>query len=352
MIDDWGYINARVRVLKGRLLGPRDYEAALAAGSLDEFVSFLEGTAYAGPIVEALTTRKGIAGIEEGLRRDFQRTIDHVVRLAGGRPRELLELALGRWELFNVKTILRGLHARAELDVVVGNTIPFGRLDEVALQELARQPDVKAGIDLLAQWRIPYAPALLRAFPGYREHGDFNLLETALDHSFFAEALRGLDRTNPDDAVVADALRCEIDRILLGYALRAMHHGATDVDAGAVFIPGGRALTLKVFERLCAARTVQEFIAAVPAAAFAACLEAEVRGYLGARRLSALDGALHACFVRAMMRLIARDPLSSALAVGYLWLKTNEVASLRVIARGIYAGLSRADVVSMLVPAG
>jgi len=58
---------------------------------------FLEGTPYAAPLDEALTTHKGIAGVEEGLRRDFQRTIDHVVHVAGGRPRELLELALGRW---------------------------------------------------------------------------------------------------------------------------------------------------------------------------------------------------------------------------------------------------------------
>jgi len=123
----------------------------------------------------------------------------------------------------------------------MGSTIPFGRLDEVSLQELARQPDVKAGIDLLAQWRIPYAAALLRAFPAYRERGDFSRLETALDHSFFAEALRGLDRTRPDDAVVAGALRREIDRILLGYALRTMHHGATEIDTAAIFIPGGRA---------------------------------------------------------------------------------------------------------------
>jgi len=77
-----------------------------------------------------------------------------------------------------------------------------------------------------------------------------------------------------------------------------------------------------------------------------------VRNYLGSRRLSALDRALHACFVRAMMRLVARDPLSIAFAIGYLWLKANEVVSLRIIARGVYARIPRADIEAMLVPAG
>lgn len=352
MIADWGYVNARVRALKSLLLGPRAFETALAAGSLEEFVAFLETTPYAAPLAEALTTRKGIAGVEESLRRDFQRTIDHVVRVAGGRPRELLTTALGRWELFNVKTVLRGLHARVDLESVTASTIPFGRLDEVSLQELARQPDLKSGIDLLAQWRIPYAAALLAAFPAYRERGDFAALETALDHSFFAGALRGLDRAQPDDAVVLDCLRREIDRILLGYALRAMHHGATAADLPAIFIPGGRAVTLPVFTRLCAARNVRDFIAAVPAAAFASCLEAALRDFLGSRRLSALDRALHACFVREMMRLVLRDPLSAAFAVGYLWRKANEVTSLRIVARGAYARVPRAQIEALLVPAG
>jgi vacuolar-type H+-ATPase subunit C/Vma6 len=351
VIEDWGYINARVRALQSLLLSPQDVRRALACGSLEEFVTFLGATPYAAPVAVAQTTRKGIAGVEEGLRRDFQRTIDRIVRAAGGRPRELLTVALGRCELFSVRALLRGLDGRAGLEAVMGSTIPFGRLDEVALEELARQPDVKSGIDLLAQWRIPYAEALRRAFPAYRGGGDLAALETALDRSFFAEALRALDPSHAGDAVVAGCLRREIDRILLGYALRAVHHGAAEVDPAASFIPGGRTVTRPVFARLCAVRSVPDFIAAVPDPAAAACLEAGLRRYLGSGRLSELDLALHACFVRGMMRLVLRDPLSVAFTVGYLWRKANEIRNLRIIARGAYARIPRADVEALLVTA-
>ena len=66
----------------GAALSRRDLEPGLAAASLDEFTVFLGGTAYAAAVAEALAVTKGIAGVEEGLRRDFQRTIDHVVRIA------------------------------------------------------------------------------------------------------------------------------------------------------------------------------------------------------------------------------------------------------------------------------
>jgi V/A-type H+-transporting ATPase subunit C len=348
VIDDFGYINARVRALKGLLLTARGYEEALGSASLEELVSYLESTPYATALGEAMTLKKGIAGVEEGLRRDFHRTIEHLVRIAGGRPRELLATVLGRWELFNVKTVLRGLHAGAGLEAIMGSAIPFGRLDEVALQELVRQADVRSAIDLLVQWRIPYAAALRAAYPAYREHGDFHALEVALDRSFFTTALRGLDRGQADEAVVAECLSREIDLILLSYALRAVHHGATEPHAGETFIPGGRTVTREVFEKLCAARTLGEFMAAVPSSSYTACLEEKVRRYLEFRRLFALERALSTCFIRGMVRLMLRDPLSIAFTIGYLWRKVNEITNLRLIARGKYAVLPREEIEALM----
>lgn len=349
MSDDFGYINARVRGLKGLLLTARGYETALEAGSLDELVSYLESTPYATALGEAMTLKKGIAGVEEGLRRDFQRVIDHLIRVAGGRPRELLAIVLGRWELFNVKTILRGLHAGAGLEAIMGSAIPFGRLDEVALQELVRQADVRSAIDLLVQWRIPYAAALRTAYPAYHEHGDFHVLEAALDRSFFTTALRGLERGQADEAVVAECLRREIDLVLLSYALRAVHHGTVELPAGDTFIPGGRTVTRKVFEQLCAARTLGEFMSVMPSSPYTACLDEKARSYLELRRLFALERGLSACFVRQMVRLILRDPLSIAFTIGYLWRKVNEITNLRLIARGKYAALPREEIEALML---
>jgi V/A-type H+/Na+-transporting ATPase subunit C len=352
VIDDYGYLNARVRALRGLLLSARGLESGLATASLEEFTAFLEATPYAAAVAESLAVTKGIAGVEEGLRRDFQRTIDHVVRLPGGRPQRLLHLVLGRWELFNVKTVLRGLHAGAGLERVLGSTVPFGRLDEPALKELARQGDVAGAIDLLAQWRLPYAPALRQAYPGYRDRNDLHVLETALDRSFFAAGLRGLDADHTDDAAVAAHLRREIDVILTSYALRAMHHGMPPADLDEVFIPGGKTITREVFARLCAARSVAEFAAALPRSPSAACFAEQMAHSLEPRRLFALDRALQSCFIRETMRLGVGEPLSIAFTIGFLWRKINEVTNLRLIARGKYAALPRAEIEALMVAAG
>lgn len=351
MTDDYGYLNARVRSMKGRLLPAEAWRSALETASLAEFVSFLQSTPYAAAVGEAMTLRKDIAGVEEGLRVDFQRTIGHLLRIAGGRSRELMTIVLGRWEIFNVKTVLRGRHAGAGLESVMESVIPFGRLDDVSLKELARQQSVKSVIDLLVQWRIPYASALGDAHAAYLEHGDLTVLEVALDRSYFASGLRGLDLDRPDDAAVADYLRREIDLILLGYALRAMHHGAVEAHCAEIFIPGGKTVTLAALERLCAARDVREFLESVPPSPYAACLASGLQRYLASHRLFALDRLLQTCFVREMMRLVARDPLSIAFTIGYLWRKANEVTNLRLVARGKYASVPREQIEALMLPA-
>jgi V/A-type H+-transporting ATPase subunit C len=349
MTDDYGYLNARLRAKKGSFLRPRDYESALGTASLEEMVTFLEGTPYKTEVIRALTATRGMAGVDEGLRRDFQHTIDQMVGSVSGRLQELVTIVLGRWEIFNIKTVLRGRHAGAPLETVMHNVLPFGRLGDVALQELARQQDMKSAIDLLSQWSIPYARVLREAYPVYREKGDLQVLELALDRSFFASSLRGLDPTDQNDQIVADYLRREIDLLLVGYALRSVHHGVHEGDSGSVFIPGGRSVSAVVYGRMLAARSLDDLMKAVPDPLYVRCLEAGMPSYLEHRRLSALERSLETCFIKSMTAKMAGDPLSMSSVIGFLWLKLNEITNLRIISRGKYTLMPREEIEKYLV---
>jgi len=66
----------------------------------------------------------------------------------------------------------------------------------------------------------------------------------------------------------------------------------------------------------------------------------------------ALDRALQSCFTRETLRVSRREPLSIGFAIGYLWRKAGEVTNLRLVGRGKYAGLPRAEIEALMVPAG
>ncbi len=334
MSDDWGYINARIRAMRSRLIPAADLERMLSAGELDEIIALLDGTVYGGELRTSLAASKGLPGVDEGLRRNLEKTFDVVSRMTSGHARELIALMLGRWEIFNVKTILRGKHIGAGKEDILASALPFGELDDVALAELAVQPDVKGVIDLMAQWGIPYARLLRKEFPAYREKDDLQGLEQALDRAYFEGALAALDRGNPDDAQVMELMRREIDVTNIGYALRVVHHQVSGAQAEAAFVPGGDSVSLDLFARLLRARNMDDLVGMLAGSCYAACLQDAMLQYLDTHRVSVLERSLENRFVRSICSGISNDPLSASLVISYLWMKLNEIKNLRIISRG------------------
>ncbi len=349
MSDDYGYINARIRGMKGRLLQRKELETALGLETVDDVVAFLDAGPYGPEIEKAMTLRKGISGLEEGLRRDLEAAFAKIVRLASDRPREIIQILMGRWEVFNLKTILRGLHVNASLETILSNLVPFGRLDDVALRELAGQKNIKGVIDLLATWRIPYAAVLNKAFLLYREKEDLQQLETALDRAYFDQARKAIDESDPEEAPVLTLIKFEIDMLLVSYALRSAHYQIREQDIRSIFIPGGKEIDLPKFERMMAARDVDDLIKIIGVPAYTECLEAGMLRYLENRRLGGLERAMETCFFRRAHHAVYQDPLSVALVIGYLWLKVNEVVNLRLISRGKHTSMPRAEIEKYLV---
>ncbi len=349
MSDDYGYINARMKAMKSRLLKRVEYDRMLGLETIEEVVSFLDATPYGRDVELALTLKKGMTGVDEGFRRNLEKTFNQIISMTSDRPRELVHIVMGRWELLNIKTILRGKHINATLDTILANLVPFGRLDDVALRELANQKNVKSVIDLLSQWRIPYASALREAFLTYRDKEDLQILELALDRAYFSTALRSLDPSDPDDGQIIDFLKREIDMVLVSYAIRMVHYGLREFDESSVFIPWGKNVNAEKFSRMIKAKDMDDLIKVIDMPGAAECFEAGMVRYLENHRLSFMERALETCFIRHTCGTITRDPLSIVVVIAYLWLKVNEIMNLRVISRGKYTTMPNSEIEKNLV---
>src|SRR5690606_20601938 len=101
----------------------------------------------------------------------------------------LLIYILRRWDVQNIKTILRGIRIHAPPDEIFSSLVTAGDLDEASPIELSRQPDIKAVIDLLATWGIAYYKPLIRNFKDYSEKRDMAILEYALDLFYYEKTL-------------------------------------------------------------------------------------------------------------------------------------------------------------------
>ena len=327
MSSDFGYINARVRGMRSRLLGPETFGAALAAEDFRAFTTVLGQTPYGPSLEEAQATSSGIDAVDRALAHDFHETTRSLLGFSDGTPREMIAALLRRYDLEDLKTIARAKHAGRTPESLDEALSGAGDLRPSTLQALAAAPDLPAAAQALAVTKHPLARAFTRAARGYASDGDLFEFEVALDRAHFASLLRTADRPGVPDTFVRHVAR-EIEAANLRTALKL---GGRDGDLGVFWLPGGRGLGREEFVQLA----TQGFagLGSLGAGTFPDLGAAEDLADAERRIRGALDAAAR--------REALRDPLGIGVVLRFLRQKETETAKLRLLARGAYYRVPR-----------
>ncbi len=343
-MPDFDYGNARLRAMKSRLLPRRTLEALTEAGSVQSLLTALTNTAYREAVQAALVRLTDMECLNEALRNDLVNTLGKVRSFFDEAARELAGLVLLRYDLHNVKTILRGLVAHVPAQEVSANTLPIGELRPPDIAELVRAANWRMAIDLLATWRMPFTRPLLelQAVRRGRNGGvePFEM-EVALDRWYFDVAIEAAN-----DTVLREALALEADAINIMTALRLIgvpgvttvlqeRFGASDVTS--LFVGPGH-IPFALLAEAAGQESVPKAINTLTSTAYGPLLAGVLNAYAASARLSMFERALARRQLQFAASLFARDPLGIGVLLGYVALKTNEVANLRAIAQGLMLG--------------
>jgi vacuolar-type H+-ATPase subunit C/Vma6 len=251
VVDDFNYLNARIRGMRGDLLDNDEFRALSVSRDLGGMLSLLRATAYGPPLESALTRTPGIGGAEEGLRESLSRTFAALFRIASGNAGELVTAAVGRWESQCVKTILRGKYRHLSPEEIISASLPAGFIDEVSLRELAHQESTADVIDLLRLWQYPAAGALRKAWKRRATEGDIQRLEHVLDQGTVDAALASLEKAGRPGDALRDFLHLEIDLTNSLTALRLAQARSPSTRGGrGFFLTGGLRLSRDRFTDL------------------------------------------------------------------------------------------------------
>jgi len=354
-MSDLYYLNARLRAMWGLLLARADYEKLLSSPDLHGIAIALRDTPY-GRFLDAVRgAAPDAARMEEALRRNFQETLSRLLSMSSGDCRETVRLLLGNWELQAIKTILRGKAAGLPPEEILASLVPTGLHGEAALQELCKQPNLRAVVDLLVTWRDPWGGPLSQAMKGYRDPRDLFLVETALDRFRAGQAesrLRAIRRPrrgdDQEDALLL-FLSLSVDRANLMTALKAVEEQIPLADRRVYFLPGGRIYALRDFDRILSSRSVTEALGLSARSFFAGALKALPASFAGIPILTAVERQLDRALLRAMRALMRSDPLGWGTLAGFLLNKTREIQNLRMIFHGRLVGLPDPDLMELLI---
>lgn len=330
---DTGYVNARVRGMHSFLLDRKQLNSLILRPDIESLITELEKTPYKDDIARALIEQPGIKGVEYALRLNLVRTSQKILSFVRGDFGEkYVSIFLSRWDVHNIKTILRGRKVHIPSQDIRDCLIPAGTLDEATVVELLKQPDVKGVIDLLATWGHPFAVPLTKNFEDYLEKSDLVVLEYALDKNYYEESLRLVQGRSRDEQVVHTIVSTEIDIVNIKTILTLLRDQIDPEDGEHLLIGGGRFLDQKVLREMIRERNPTDILKYLELTPYRFLAELKEPGK-DSVKISAYQSALDRYLIMCGVKAFRGDPLSITIIIGYLWAKHTEVINLRIIAR-------------------
>jgi V/A-type H+-transporting ATPase subunit C len=340
--DDYGYINARIRAMKSRLLDRPFFEKLMGEEQIHAIIAHLQATDYGKHIEEARALETSeIAAVEEGIRRRLTQTYAGVFTMVGGVPKRLLGIVLARWDVYNVKTVLRGKFSGASLEEVVKSFVPVCKLKEPLLKEMMKQPDIKAVVDLLITWNSEYYPPLRATLSDVFATNSLTNMEVALDKFYFERSLSFLKRGLEDESfrIVAAFLKTEIDILNILTLLKIVWNQIPPAESGELFIRDGLEIKGEDFLSAASSRDVDEIFAKFANTNYRELLDQAKQRFSQTGTLPGVERVFEQFMMERGAAMFRKSPLSIAPVIGYLWLKLCETMNLRAICRGKVAHL-------------
>jgi len=336
---DAGYANARLRGMRANLLPSSFYNRLVEAEDIGQTVKELMTTEYAADLESELVHGRTAAVVDVALKDNMVRAYRKVLSFLHPSARTLLSTLLGRWDVFNIKTILRGAHNHVPHDEVKESFFPAGYLSEEELEALARFEDVGAIVDTMAMWGLPYAAPLRRAFPDYSRDNNLAPLELALDQQYTAWASSRLHGPSADVDIARRILGMQIDTSNLVMVLRLLKADIGATQALNYFLEGGRAIRKDLFLELARMSDVDEVLDRLKRTMYAGALDEAALKYLESNSITVFERALEEQLMRRALMAGVKDPHGVGVAIAYLYGKQNEITNLRIVVKGIAVGM-------------
>lgn len=340
------YSNARLRAMKGRLLDASVYRDLVHLPTVDSFLASLRETPYRRSLEEAVIRPGTLESAYRVLQLDLARLLKRVVGFLDGKDRELVELALRKIEVDNLRAILRGLGRGIPAVAITPALIPTPGLPLPLLHELSRASGPRDAVNRMASLGVKYAQPLVshQAETGRRLSAS---MEEALVRWHFERLLAELDEMGSRAAPVREAVRLELDAANVGTVMRRVGEADATEPAegertGDPFIEGG-SLPGSMLAEVAQAESYQQAVQRLAAASLGRQLLEELEAAVEIGPAS-VDRALWRLQVRQRKRMMIVDALGPGVFLGYLALKQTEYRNLRWIVGSIEAGLEADEI--------
>ncbi len=332
---NFAYTSARVRAKRAKLLRRETYPKMLNM-SLAEIARLLQESEYKREIDELGTRYAGIDLIEMALNANLANTYRTMIKISQAGARAVVVAYLRRYDVENIKTVLRAKLSKAPTTAVEESLIPAGQLPVEVFRRMA-MGDLEEAVAVLDG--TPYHDAV-------SEIGSkpLHLVEDRLDRMYYQDLLKAAPGSDVPSALFNRLVRMEVDIQNLDSLLRLKRDEA---EPGAILehmLPGGYEVTRSELSRLVTL-SWSELLGALEKFSYWEAIRERVTSLREGDTLRDVEAALYKRLAAQAFAFSGGYPLSVLPIMGYIFAKRIETDNIRTIARGKVAGLPE-DVIS------
>lgn len=234
-LTKYAFINSKIRGMLSHLLSESQLQGLSSAEGIDEFFSLLKSTPYK-LMLEGLTSPYDLKIIEKRLFSDGVEKYNKILKNLKGKSREVIFLMLSRYEITNLKNLLRLWHTKDEetnylyerkicYDIPIPEILSAGAIEEI----------------ILLLDKTPYKDALMEARAKFKKKGSLFYLEVALDIDYYKRLWGKIKILDSVDRQVASKLTgVEVDIQNINWIVRFKQYYEMPLgELTSYIIPGG-----------------------------------------------------------------------------------------------------------------
>jgi V/A-type H+-transporting ATPase subunit C len=314
-VSDHAYLDTRVSLFASRLLQDRDIERLIEAADPDGHPPSWLGEAIG-------LDSEGIAGIDRSLMPRVLSELSILLRALYREDRALLRYWATRFELANLKTLLRGKMTGRSYDTLRAELVHLGGFCRVSLESLLLSSDTAELLRQLEQ--SPYAEFAREMRRGLNQRQELFTIDAAVDRHYFGGLAARARNVGRDAHVLVGSM---IDRVNLVWLLRyRFSYELPPAQAYYLLIPTGYRLSHETLIELTRLDSLERVLEALPPP-FHQMLQ-------GARSASEVTRRLEYHTWETALRILRGRRFNPTRALAYMILRERDLRRVRAVLRG------------------
>ena len=269
--------------------------------------------------------------LEQHLTRLLLSEITILLRPLSGASRALVLYWMRKFDLANLKLILRGKLSDENRASLQSQLVDLGRFALLPTESLLRTENTAELLRVLES--TPFRPIAHSVFKIYSERQDLFALDASIEQAYFSglqQHLEALEKSERDRLLpLVGGL---IDQLNLSWLLRyRFTYGLAPAEAYYFTIPGGYALDSRQLRTFSQLNSVDEVIQQLPPS-----LATQLANK---QKISQIERILDRMTLHVAQHLLHRTLFNLSKAIAYLHLRERQLSQIRGILKGIVLGL-------------